>query len=106
MVCPAETPEGQAVGLVKNLSLMSHVSVGVPVSSVFEFLDEWGLDPLEHVSCRSIARTTKAPTYLPTYAAHAMFYVLCFMFYAVCGMWDVGCWMFDVVLLCCGTILC
>jgi len=58
-VCPAETPEGQAVGLVKNLSLMSHVSVGVPVSRVAEFLDEWGLDPLEHVSCRSIAKTTK-----------------------------------------------
>jgi len=59
MVCPAETPEGQAVGLVKNLSLMAHVSVGVPVSRVYEFLDEWGLDPLEHVSCRAIARTTK-----------------------------------------------
>ena len=30
MVCPAETPEGQAVGLVKNLSLMCLVSVGSP----------------------------------------------------------------------------
>lgn len=59
MVCPAETPEGCAVGLVKNMSLMSHISVGVSVTSVFEYLDEWGLDPLEHVSCRSIARTTK-----------------------------------------------
>jgi len=28
MVCPAETPEGQACGLVKNLSLMTFVSVG------------------------------------------------------------------------------
>ena len=28
MVCPAETPEGQACGLVKNLSLMSCISVG------------------------------------------------------------------------------
>jgi DNA-directed RNA polymerase beta subunit len=34
MVCPAETPEGHAVGLVKNLSLMSHISVGVPVDQV------------------------------------------------------------------------
>ena len=25
MVCPAETPEGHAVGLVKNLSLMSAI---------------------------------------------------------------------------------
>jgi DNA-directed RNA polymerase II subunit RPB2 len=28
MVCPAETPEGAACGLVKNLSLMSYISVG------------------------------------------------------------------------------
>ena len=28
VVCPAETPEGQACGLVKNLSLMTYVSVG------------------------------------------------------------------------------
>lgn len=28
MVCPAETPEGQACGLVKNLALMSYISVG------------------------------------------------------------------------------
>ena len=28
MICPAETPEGQAVGLVKNLAMMAYVSVG------------------------------------------------------------------------------
>lgn len=33
MVCPAETPEGHAVGLVKNLSLMAYVTVGSPVVS-------------------------------------------------------------------------
>ena len=27
MVCPAETPEGQSVGLVKNLALMAHITV-------------------------------------------------------------------------------
>jgi DNA-directed RNA polymerase II subunit RPB2 len=59
MVCPAETPEGHAVGLVKNLSLMAHISVGVPVDQVLEFLDEWGTDPLEHVACKTIAKTTK-----------------------------------------------
>jgi len=25
MICPAETPEGHAVGLVKNLALMSYI---------------------------------------------------------------------------------
>jgi DNA-directed RNA polymerase II subunit RPB2 len=29
MFCPAETPEGQAVGLVKNLALMSYITVGL-----------------------------------------------------------------------------
>jgi DNA-directed RNA polymerase II subunit RPB2 len=29
MICPAETPEGASCGLVKNLSLMAFVSVGV-----------------------------------------------------------------------------
>ena len=34
MVCPAETPEGQSCGLVKNMSLMSHVTVGCESSPV------------------------------------------------------------------------
>ncbi|KAH9944247.1 DNA-dependent RNA polymerase II second largest subunit [Epithele typhae] len=47
MVCPAETPEGQACGLVKNLSLMSCISVGSLSGPVIEFLEEWGLESLE-----------------------------------------------------------
>jgi DNA-directed RNA polymerase II subunit RPB2 len=31
IICPAETPEGHAVGLVKNLALMAYVSVGSQV---------------------------------------------------------------------------
>lgn len=47
MVCPAETPEGQACGLVKNLALMAHISVGSPSAPVLEFLEEWGMESLE-----------------------------------------------------------
>jgi DNA-directed RNA polymerase II subunit RPB2 len=47
MVCPAETPEGQACGLVKNLALMSSISVGTLSAPVIEFLEEWGLESLE-----------------------------------------------------------
>jgi DNA-directed RNA polymerase II subunit RPB2 len=47
MVCPAETPEGQACGLVKNLSLMACISVGSLSAPVIEFLQEWGLESLE-----------------------------------------------------------
>ena len=39
MLCPAETPEGQATGLVKNLSLMTFVSVGTPSKTIKEALD-------------------------------------------------------------------
>ncbi|GFZ45147.1 DNA-directed RNA polymerase II subunit RPB2 [Saitozyma sp. JCM 24511] len=44
MVCPAETPEGAACGLVKNLALMSYISVGSYAAPVMEFLEEWGLE--------------------------------------------------------------
>jgi len=44
MVCPAETPEGQACGLVKNLALMAYISVGSYSAPVMEFLEEWGLE--------------------------------------------------------------
>ena len=47
MVCPAETPEGQACGLVKNLSLMACISVGHQSGVVVDFLQEWGLESLE-----------------------------------------------------------
>ncbi|KAI5185277.1 DNA-directed RNA polymerase II subunit RPB2 [Nematocida homosporus] len=59
MVCPAETPEGQACGLVKNLALMSHISVGVSSGAVVELLEECGLEGLEEVSPSAIAGATK-----------------------------------------------
>lgn len=47
MVCPAETPEGQAVGLVKNLALMAYISVGSMAEPILEFLEEWSMENLE-----------------------------------------------------------
>lgn len=47
MVCPAETPEGQAVGLVKNLALMAYISVGSLPEPILEFLEEWSMENLE-----------------------------------------------------------
>ncbi|AFZ81227.1 DNA-directed RNA polymerase II subunit, putative [Theileria equi strain WA] len=49
MICPAETPEGQAVGLVKNLALMCYISVGSVAATINEFLSEWGMDSLDEV---------------------------------------------------------
>ena len=43
MVCPAETPEGQACGLVKNLTLMALVSVGSDSTDIINMLQDWGV---------------------------------------------------------------
>ena len=54
MICPAETPEGQACGLVKNLALMAYVSVGCASGPVLEFLSEWTTEGLEEISASII----------------------------------------------------
>ncbi|CAH1783667.1 unnamed protein product [Owenia fusiformis] len=59
MICPAETPEGQAVGLVKNLALMAYISVGSQPSPILEFLEEWSMENLEEISPSGIADATK-----------------------------------------------
>ena len=38
MVCPAETPEGQSVGIVKNLSYMTHVTIYSNSNSLYEYI--------------------------------------------------------------------
>ena len=38
MICPAETPEGAACGLVKNLALMAFVSVGSGSSQLLSLI--------------------------------------------------------------------
>lgn len=59
MICPAETPEGSAVGLVKNLALMAYISVGSQPSPILEFLEEWSMENLEEVSPSAIQDATK-----------------------------------------------
>src|SRR4029079_334455 len=54
MVCPAETPEGHTCGLVKNLSLMSYVTVGAPLDLVVDFLDELGLRNMSEIHAEEI----------------------------------------------------
>ncbi|RUS20720.1 hypothetical protein BC937DRAFT_94527 [Endogone sp. FLAS-F59071] len=58
-VCPAETPEGQACGLVKNLALMSYISVGSAAAPIIEFLGEWTMENLEELSASNIPDATK-----------------------------------------------
>lgn len=44
MLCPCDTPEGEACGLVKNLALMTHVTTDEeegPIISLVHFLLPW-----------------------------------------------------------------
>jgi len=59
LVCPAETPEGQACGLVKNLSLMCYVSVGSPGHPIVEFMTGRGMDLLEEYEPLKAPNATK-----------------------------------------------
>jgi DNA-directed RNA polymerase II subunit RPB2 len=59
MICPAETPEGQACGLVKNLALMASISVGSPSKPVGLFLEEWGMRNLVEIATSQVAKASK-----------------------------------------------
>ena len=66
--------QGGAVGLVKNLALMSYISVGSQPSPILEFLEEWSMENLEEVAPSSIveyvssAFLTHTPHPLSTHA--------------------------------------
>ncbi|KAJ1922321.1 DNA-dependent RNA polymerase II [Mycoemilia scoparia] len=57
--CPAETPEGQACGLVKNLALMAHVTISCSAQPIHDFLNDWGMENLEELQVTNISDATK-----------------------------------------------
>jgi len=59
LVCPAETPEGQACGLVKNLSLMCYVSVGTPGDPLGDYMLGQGMEALEEYDPLQAPNATK-----------------------------------------------
>ncbi|CAF3437533.1 DNA-dependent RNA polymerase II [Fusarium graminearum] len=59
LVCPAETPEGQACGLVKNLSLMCYVSVGSPGEPLIDFMVSRGMEVVEEYEPTRYPHATK-----------------------------------------------
>ncbi|RMZ67415.1 hypothetical protein GMOD_00001333 [Pyrenophora seminiperda CCB06] len=59
LVCPAETPEGQACGLVKNLSLMCYVSVGSDATPIVDFMTQRNMQLLEEYDQNQSPDATK-----------------------------------------------
>lgn len=55
MLCPAETPEGGSVGVVKNLSYMTHVTIPSNSNALYDFIlpqvDEF--DNITHKECQT-----------------------------------------------------
>ena len=43
MLCPSDTPEGEACGLVKNLALMTHVTTDAPHTEIIDLLYSLGV---------------------------------------------------------------
>lgn len=59
LVCPAETPEGQACGLVKNLALMCYVTVGTPSEPIVDFMQQRNMEVLEEFEPQNSPNATK-----------------------------------------------
>lgn len=48
-ICPSETPEGASIGVVKNLSTLTHISTPINSNSLYEIIQDW-IIPLEDLS--------------------------------------------------------
>jgi DNA-directed RNA polymerase II subunit RPB2 len=59
MICPAETPEGAACGLVKNLALMAFVSVGSNPTYLISILEDFGVERLDQLVLQSGSTSSK-----------------------------------------------
>lgn len=58
-MCPAETPEGGACGLVKALALTCYCTVGSDPQPILDTLDDWGLENLTELDPSTIRSATK-----------------------------------------------
>jgi DNA-directed RNA polymerase III subunit RPC2 len=44
MLCPSDTPEGEACGLVKNLALMTHITTDVEEGPIIKLVFALGVE--------------------------------------------------------------
>ena len=59
VVCPAETPEGASVGVVKNLSLSAHITSYTSPKVVYAILDKYGIEHLMDLESHELYNQTK-----------------------------------------------
>ncbi len=54
MLCPSDTPEGESCGLVKNLALMTHITVEAEEKPVARMAFNVGVEDVHLVSSRKL----------------------------------------------------
>ncbi|KAH0720987.1 hypothetical protein KY290_006270 [Solanum tuberosum] len=54
MICPCDTPEGEACGLVKNLALMTHVTTDEDARPIMSLCYDLGVEDLEQLSAAEL----------------------------------------------------
>lgn len=64
MICPAETPEGQSCGLVKNLALMAVVSVGSNIKELEKRLQGLALESLFEINAEHLTSPKSTKVFL------------------------------------------
>lgn len=58
IICPSETPEGSSVGLVKNISIMSTITIASDSRSIYTYLKEFGIIELDMDSIHCFNKNT------------------------------------------------
>ena len=57
-LCPAETPEGQSIGVVKNMSYLSHITIPTNSASLYEYVEPY-IQKVEDTQYHLLANKTK-----------------------------------------------
>ena len=57
-ICPAESPEGQSVGVVKNLSYMAHITVSSDVNPIYDIIQDY-IIPLKDLTPKELFNKVK-----------------------------------------------
>jgi len=58
-LCPAETPEGQSIGVVKNISYMGHITIPTNSSSLYEYVKPYILSVNDVASPKELNKKVK-----------------------------------------------
>ena len=64
MLCPSDTPEGEACGLVKNLALMTHITTDQEETHVIRAAFALGVEDLQLLSGEELSRQTTYVVFL------------------------------------------